>query len=500
MPSDEASKYRTLFEDNPRPMWVFEPGTRKFLEVNATALGLYEYSREEFHRLTLSDVQVPAAESGCGEAMGVCRHRTKSGRIIEVEMSVCRIQYGGVDAELAVIVDVTGRRLLEEQLRQAQKMETVGLLAGGIAHDFNNLLTIITGYTQLVLNRLPALDPNRDSAEEIMKASTRAAALTKQLLGFSRRKVPQPRQVDLNQLVRDVCTILRRLIGEDIDLKVALTSEPIAVHVDPNQIEQVIMNLAINARDALPKGGTLTLETRRVDVDGAYASRKMDVKPGPYVMLAVSDNGVGMDAATRNRAFEPFFTTKGEGKGTGLGLSTVYAVVRQSGGGVHIYSEPDHGTCVKIYLPRIDRPVFAEPERLPQELTRGSEAVLVVEDDEMVRKVVRDTLVRNGYTVIDAGNPTDAKRLADNYDGHIHLLITDVVMPKISGRQLAAQLRRKRPGLLVLFMSGYTDEAIENTGLLPGEVPFLGKPFSPRALAEKVREVLGGDNRIRQAV
>ena len=488
-------KFHLLFEEHPQPMWVFDPESRSIVEANAAAAALYGYSREEFRGLPLSSLQLDDAA-----APGVTRrHRTKSGRIIEVDSAAHGFPYGDRAVELVVLLDVTGRRQLEEQLRQAQKMEAVGMLAGGVAHDFNNLLTIIAGYSQLILNTLPASDPNRSSAEQIMKASDRAATLTGQLLAFSRRQVLQPRVLDLNRLTTSLTTMLRRLIGEDIDLRLDLRRDLGQVSADPGQIEQVLMNLVVNARDAMPQGGTLTIETANVQIDQTFKGRHMAVKPGAYTMLAVSDTGIGMDETTQTRLFEPFFTTKGSGRGTGLGLSTVFGIVKQSGGGVEVYSVPSQGTSIKVYLPRIDQPVTAEPADSYAPAARGTETILLVEDDEMVRTLVRETLARVGYKVLDAPDPVEARKISDAFRGRIHLLITDVVLPKVSGREFAAQISQKRPDIKIMYMSGYTDSAVVNSGILQKEVAFLQKPFTPGSLSEKVREVLEGCSRTRRA-
>ncbi|HLH19186.1 MAG TPA: ATP-binding protein [Bryobacteraceae bacterium] len=506
---ERDKRFRLLFEDHPQPMYVFDAESQELLEANAAASQLYGYSREEFRSKKLPDLDAgpPPGEDRVSAAGGtaatasvnVWRHRTSTGRVIELETAVHDIQYGGRKARLAVLLDITGRRYLEEQLRQAQKMEAVGMLAGGVAHDFNNLLTIITGYSQLILNNLDSRDPNRHSVEQIMKAGERAAALTKQLLAFSRRQVLQPRVLDLNKLVSSLSSMLQRLIGEDIDLRLVLPPDLGRVNADPGQIEQVLMNLVVNARDAMPKGGVLTVETSNVNLDTNYAKAHLAVRSGPYVMVAVSDTGYGMDEATKARLFEPFFTTKGTGKGTGLGLSTVFGIVKQSGGSVEVYSEPGRGTSVKVYLPRIDQPVTVEKREAARKAPRGTETVLLVEDDEMVRSLVRETLERDGYKILDAAGPLEAKRISEQHKEPIQLLITDVVMPKISGRDLARQLTERRPGMKVLYMSGYTDNAVVNSGILRKEVAFLQKPFTPNALTEKVREVLEGDNRTRKA-
>jgi len=488
-------------------MWVFDLEDQYFLEVNAAATALYGYSREEFRGMKLADFMGPedasrfVAELRMPGVPGtrIWHHRNNRGRVIDVETAVHEIQYGGRSAGLAVLMDVTGRRQLEEQLRQAQKMEAIGMLAGGVAHDFNNLLTIITGYSQLILNNLGSGDPNRHSAEQIMKAGERAASLTTQLLAFSRRQVLQPRVLELNKLVKSLSTMLQRLIGEDIDLKLELASDLGRVSADPGQLEQVLMNLVVNARDAMPKGGSLTFETRNVDLTESYATHHLNVKPGPHVLLAVSDTGHGMDQATRERLFEPFFTTKTPGKGTGLGLSTAFGIIKQSGGSVEVYSEPNRGTSVKVYLPRIVQPAALDPEELKKKVARGTENILLVEDDEMVRNLVRETLEREGYTLLDAAEPAEARRRAENFQGPIQLLITDVVMPRVNGRELAEQIMRRRPETKVLYMSGYTDNAIANNGLLERDVSFLQKPFTPAALTQKVREVLEGDDKTLQA-
>jgi signal transduction histidine kinase/ActR/RegA family two-component response regulator len=482
-------KFQLLFEEHPHPMWVFDPATQTVVEANNAAVTLFEYSREQFRGMPLQAIRT-----------GEQRYRTSSGRLIEVETASHAIDYGGRPSELVVLMDVTQRHLLEDQLRQAQKMEAVGMLAGGVAHDFNNLLTIITGYSQLILNNLSAEDPNRQSAEQIMKAGERAATLTRQLLAFSRRQVLQPKILDVNRLIGTLTSMLRRLIGEDVDLQLELREGLGQVNADPGQIEQVLMNLVVNARDAMPRGGTLTIETSNVNLDESYTRTHVTLKPGAYVMIAVSDTGTGMDENTKQHAFEPFFTTKAPGRGTGLGLSTVFGIVRQSGGGVDIYSALGKGTSAKVYLPRIDQPEIVEtPERRAKE-SKGTETILIAEDDEMVRSLVKETLLRQGYDVLDAAGPVEAQKIAETHRGAIHLLITDVVMPKINGRDLAARLSKRRPLMKVLYMSGYTDGAVVNNGILRKEVAFLQKPFTPAGLAQKVRDVLEEKNgKIRRA-
>jgi two-component system, cell cycle sensor histidine kinase and response regulator CckA len=385
----------------------------------------------------------------------------------------------------------TERKKLEGQLRQAQKMEAIGQLTGGIAHDFNNMLTVIVGYSDLMLQKLRADDPLRSEVEQVKEAGVRASLLTRQLLAFSRKQVLQPRVLDLNAILTNMDRMLQRLIGEDIGLVTVPEPGLWRVHADPGQIEQVIMNLAVNARDAMPQGGKLTIETANVQLDDAYAREHVFVKPGPYVMLAVSDTGCGMDAETQAHIFEPFFTTKEPGKGTGLGLSTVYGIVKQSEGYVWVYSEVGRGTAFKIYLPRVEAVAEAvEPSREAARTVRGSETILLVEDDNPVRKLIHSTLHAYGYTVLEAHHGKHAIQVCEQHAGPIHLMVTDVVMPEMRGRELAERLKPSHPTMKVLFMSGYTDRGIVHHGELVQGTAFLQKPFTPDALARKVREVL----------
>jgi len=382
-------------------------------------------------------------------------------------------------------------RSSEKQLWQSQKMEAVGRLAGGVAHDFNNLLTVIKGYTELILSDLGPSQPLYAEMVEVQKAADRAAGLTRQLLAFSRRQVLAPRVVSLNDLVEDTNKMLRRLLGEDIELCTRLGADLGSVTADPGQIEQVIMNLAVNARDAMPTGGKLTLETANVELDQAYSRRHAPIRPGLYVMLAITDTGCGMDTETLSHVFEPFFTTKEQGKGTGLGLSTVYGIVKQSGGYIWPYSEPGMGTTFKIYLPRVDQAA----EELPVQAQsasglKGSETILLVEDEEGVRGLTRQLLQRHGYTVLEAEHGRDALLLCERYSGPIHMLLSDVVLAQMSGRDLVQRLAPLRPKMKVLYMSGYSDEAIVHHGVLEPGTAFLQKPFTTEALMRKLREVL----------
>lgn len=401
-----------------------------------------------------------------------------------------RLESGGEAYCVSVGLDIRERKALEAQLQQAQKLEAVGQLAGGIAHDFNNLLTAITGYSDLLQRSGGLSGAQAEMLGEIHHAADRAAALTRQLLAFSRRQVLQPRVLDLNGVVQGLEKMLRRLIGEDVELAVALGAGLPAVRVDPGQIEQVILNLALNARDAMPRGGRLTLETRAVELDEAFATHHFEVTPGRYALLAVSDTGSGMTPEVRAHIFEPFFTTKPVGEGTGLGLAVVRGIVKQSGGSIDVYSEVGLGTTFKIYLPAVAEPAASAGPVEPDPPASGSETVLLVEDDEAVRSIATRALMASGYRVLAAGDAEAALALAAAHEGTIALLVTDVVMPGTGGSALAERLRAARPELKVLYVSGYMDDAVVRHGILRTEVDFLQKPFSVATLAAKVREVL----------
>jgi PAS domain S-box-containing protein len=423
-------------------------------------------------------------------AEGRFHHADGSWRIME-GVAVNRLTDRSVRAIIVNVRDLTDRRKLEVQLRQSQKMEAIGQLAGGVAHDFNNLLTAILGYCNLMLDDMPLDNPLRTDLEEIRSAGERAAALTRQLLAFSRRQMLQPQIVDINAIVRQLEKLLRRLLSADVELVTALAPVVPGIKVDPVSLEQLLMNLAVNARDAMPLGGRLTIETAVVDLDSDYATTHAGVISGRYVMLAVSDTGEGMDEATRSRIFEPFFTTREQGRGSGLGLATVYGLVKQSGGHIWVYSEPGHGTVFKVYLPQADAPKptsTADQEQRPASKA-GWETVLLVEDENAVRALAREVLRRHGYVVLEARHGVDALRVAERHHDDIHLMVTDVVMPHMGGRELAERLAAARPQMKVLFMSGYTDQAISDRHLTPGSA-FLQKPFTPEAFARKVRNVL----------
>jgi two-component system, cell cycle sensor histidine kinase and response regulator CckA len=424
---------------------------------------------------------------------------SKTGHLIPVQYTSTPIVLNGqITGAVLSTRDITERKEAEairqeseQKLLQSQKMEAIGRLAGGVAHDFNNLLTAIIGYNELMLMKLSRNDPLKHSAEEIKKASGRAAALTQQLLAFSRRQMLQTRVFDLNSIVSDIDPMLRRLIGEDIDFITIQGEDAGAVKADPGQIEQVIMNLVVNARDAMPNGGKLTLETARVELGEDLTDRSSPIIAGQYVMLAVSDNGTGIDEETRLHLFEPFFTTKEKGKGTGLGLSTVYGIVKQSSGHIRVYSEVGSGTTFKVYLPRVNRSLYdLEHDAVELDLPSGVETILLVEDEAVVRTLVREILESYSYQVIEAQNSTEALDICENYKEPIDLLVTDIVMPQMSGPELVKRSTSLRPEMKVLYMSGYTENAIVHHGILTEEIPFLQKPFTPDSLASKVREVL----------
>jgi PAS domain S-box-containing protein len=418
-------------------------------------------------------------------------HRKDGSRVYVIESVVGVFDAGGELVEIqGHLVDDTERRSAQEQLRLAQRMESVGRLAGGIAHDFNNVLTVIMGSAEMIRRRVAADHPAFRSAEDIRKAAGRAASLTRQLLAYSRQQVLQPRVLDLGAVVAEMEGMLRQLLGAGIEIVTARTAATTRVKADLGQLQQVLLNLVINARDAMPRGGTITIEIGETELDESYTiGRGWAFKPGRYVQLAVTDTGCGMDAATRARVFDPFFTTKGAGKGTGLGLATVYGIVKQSGGHIDIESEPGRGATFRIYLPSVAE-ALSPPGPVAETPGRGTETVLVVEDEELVRKVIGETLSAAGYAVLEAGSAGEAMALTARHGGRIDLLITDLVMPGHSGQELVARMCELRPGMAVLCVSGYADQAVVQTGHLGTETPFLQKPFTPDALLRKVREIL----------
>jgi two-component system cell cycle sensor histidine kinase/response regulator CckA len=500
---ETEAKYRSIFENAVEGIFQSTPAGR-YVAANPAMARILGYSSPEefiaertfFHADNYVNSDTRDALTTLFAEQGLvtgfeCEVYRKDGSKISMVQNVRAIydEQGKLLHYEGSIEDVTESRLLESQLRQSQKLEAVGMLAGGIAHDFNNLLTVIGGYTDLSLARLEENDPLCRNLNEILKAADRAAVLTRQLLAFSRKQVLMPRVLDLNSVVSEMEKLLRRLIGENIEFR-AIPGEQLGnVTADPGQIEQVIMNLAINSRDAMPAGGKLLIETANVFLDEEHAKRHVTVSAGNHVMLAVSDTGSGMDSETQARIFEPFFTTKEQGKGTGLGLAMVYGIVKQSGGSIWVYSEVGRGTTFKIYLPRVDGKAEFEAPCSKREIITGNETILLAEDEEMVRQLAQELLIANGYKVLPAPNGAAAFAIYEKHEGPVDLLLTDVVMPEMSGLQLAAQLKERRPDLKVLFMSGYTDNAIVHQGLMEGE-NFIQKPFSPLTLAERVRNVL----------
>ncbi|MDB4975626.1 MAG: sensory box histidine kinase/response regulator [Myxococcaceae bacterium] len=515
------ARYRTHFEAAPEAIFTIDVDRVEMLETNQNAERLLGYTREELNRVGFDAIHPRLQPGGESSLALLARYLQRAlggelvifewtylhatGQAIPCEVRLIRQPGAGRLVRLSVL-DISERKRAEaareqleqtlketeRQLRQSQKMEAIGRLAGGVAHDFNNLLFVILGHGSMLLDELPHHDTRRAPLDQIVAASERAAKLTAQLLAFSRQQVLSARALDLNHTIEQLAEMLRRLIGEDIELTLKLGATR-NVHADPSQMEQVVMNLAVNARDAMPSGGKLVIECSDVELDESYARSQLDVLPGSYVMLSVSDSGCGMNAMVRERIFEPFFTTKELGKGTGLGLSTVFGIVRQSGGNVSVSSEPGKGTTFKVYLPRGDDCADGPDQapRLPQ-LLGGSEVVLLAEDDESVRQLARVILSKHGYHVLEASTPGDALLICEQFAGSIDLLLTDVVMPRMSGRELAERLSGMRPEMKLLFMSGYTDDAVVHHGVLTSGMAFVQKPLLPDRLLAKIRQVLDG--------
>ena len=499
--------YQLLFEGSPVPMLFTDLETGTILEVNQAAVNTYGYSRVEFVQLTWRDIYVPKPEDDAVQLsqesrtggdvvrVGPFTERTKDGRLIEVLVTSFRVEYGGRPARFSLVEDVTDK----VQFQQAQRLESLGQLAGGVAHDFNNLLGVVLNFALFLKETLAAaaaeLDGERwqsalKDSERIIRAAESATRLTHQLLAFARREVVRPRALSVNSVVVELEPLLRRTLGEHIEFVTSLSPMLRPIMIDPGQLEQVITNLSVNARDAMPSGGVLTVETDNVDVDDAYAEGRPGLKAGPYVMLRVTDTGQGMDKATLQRAFEPFFTTKPKGQGTGLGLATVHGIVNQAGGYVALHSELGLGTRVDALFPATDEaplPIELKPKAKPESAT---ETILVVEDDADLREVVVRILTRNGYAVISAVSGPDAIAEAARHEGHIDLLLTDVVMPRMNGKELAQRIGASRPGLKVLFMSGYAQPMLDSSGTLEPGVVLLEKPFTEPTLLLLVRRVL----------
>ncbi len=495
-------QYRLLFEFNPHPMWVYIPETEKIVAVNRAAVERYGYSEQEFLQMSMKDLTPPEERNALAlddnelrrkglEMYGeLWRHQRRDGSILDVEITSQPIPFRGREARLVLAHDVTDSLKLEQRLRQAQRMEAIGRLAGGVAHDFNNLLMVISSYAQLAQSELD--DPKRvaKSLEQVLVAVDRAAQLTKQLLAFSRKQPQELRALDVDAVLGEFGKMLPALLGADIELRIEPDSGNARIYADRSQFEQVVMNLVVNARDAMPEGGRLTIETSRRYLDESYFREKnLELHPGDYIMLAVTDTGTGMDAATRARVFEPFFTTKAVGKGTGLGLATVYGIAKQNNGYVWVYSEPGKGTTFKVYFPlsRSEAEVASEVPVVEGDL-RGNETILLVEDEDALRDVATEFLQTKGYQVLSANNAAEALRLCAD-EPEIDLLVTDLVMPGISGRELAHRVVEKRPATHIVFMSGFT----ENSHLvdeLKFPAQFLQKPFSLSTLASTIRRAL----------
>jgi two-component system cell cycle sensor histidine kinase/response regulator CckA len=493
---ESEERYRSLFESAPDGILVADSeGT--YVDVNPSGLAMLGYSRDELIGMKSADILAPKEFSRVDSALteikqGVeHRHewqfRRKDGSVFDADVQATAMADGRI---LALVRDASERKRMEEQLRQSQKMEAVGRLAGGVAHDFNNELGVILGYTELLMRH--AGEAQRGKLEQILKATQRATGLTRQLLAFSRKQIVDQKVLDPNALLSDLQKMLGRLIGEDVDLAIVPGADLGQVKADPGQLEQVVMNLCLNARDAMPDGGLLRIETANVELDAGHAAEHEPIVAGRYVMLAVSDNGCGIEKEILSKIFEPFFSTKAPGKGTGLGLATVYGIVKQAGGYVWVYSELGQGTTFKIYLPRIDEPAAA-PEVQPAPMpSKGWETILLVEDEGSLRAIAREILEEHGYRVIEAAGADEAIGIASRHPEPIHLLVTDVVMPGMNGRALFESLVAARPELRVLYMSGYTDDVIAHRGVFESGTLLLAKPFTALALLGRVRAALGG--------
>src|SRR5688572_4453051 len=498
--------FALLFAQNPLPMYLFDAESLLFLEVNDAAIDLYGYSREEFRAMRLTEIHSAddvnrllddrSTDRRPFRRAGIWRHRRKDDSIIEVEIHSRMLEFDGRLAVLVVMHDLSEQRRLEHQLLHAQKMEAVGRLAGGIAHDFNNLLTAVLGYSDLLLANPELPPPAAADALEIRQAATSAVELTRQLLAFGRKQLIQPTALNVTAALERLDRLLQRVIGDNVRLAMRLDPDVEHVRLDPGQFEQIVVNLAVNATDAMPRGGTLTVETSTQRLDDAYASQHLSVVPGEYVMVAVSDTGEGIDANVLPHIFEPFFTTKPAGKGTGLGLATVYGIVKQNAGHIWVYSEPGHGSTFKIYLPALESTEDARTVACDLTAPGGTETILVVEDDDRLRRLAERTLNRFGYTVLAAATGFEALRLAAWHERAIDLVFTDVVLPDFTGPAVASKICDLRPEIKVLFSSGYTEGAIAHHGVLDAGVEYLPSPL--RLTASPARFVTSSIGRHRQ--
>jgi PAS domain S-box-containing protein len=500
---DADRRYRLLFDANPQPMWVFDVDSLAFLAVNDAAIRHYGYTREEFLAMTVVDLRPeddlavagPGLERSHREEAAFARHQRKDGAVVDMEIISHPLEVDGRRARLVLATDISDRTRAraalhqqEEQLRQAQRLDAVGRLASGVAHDFNNLLTTIRGFSDMLLRDLPPGDRSRTDVEQIRKAADRGALLTGQLLTFGQREAPEVRVFRVNQVVGAMESLLRRLLSADVKLVLRLGPEAAAVRMDPGHLEQLLVNLVLNARDAMPEGGTLTIETLERQI--GRGARARHVRPGPYVVLAVRDTGTGMDTEALRHLFEPFQGASAQQRRAGLGLSIVHGIVRQNGGVVRVSSEPGHGTTVKVYLPRVE---LEDVPVEPAAALRGAETVLVAEDEDGVRELLRKVLGDHGHAVLEARHGRDALLVAERYERPIDLLIADVVMPELGGGELVERLIERRPNLKVLYISGYTNDEVVRRGIRRTEAHFLQKPFTAQELMRKVRKVLDGE-------
>ena len=500
-----ATRLAQLLDETTDQIGAFDADTLACVLANRRTLTALGYSFDELSRRTLTDLapsldpadlrtRLDHLRAGVSPSLTLeTEYQRRDGSRYPVRLQVSYVALAPPPVFVVIAADMTTQRALEEQLARAQRVEAIGRLAGGIAHDFNNLLTVISGSAELALEVLPDGAAGRDEIVQIREAGERAARLTSQLLAFSRRQIVKPVPWQLNTVVQEMTSMLRRLIGEHIELRMDLAADLGIVRADRGQLEQLLANLFVNARDAMPDGGRLSIETANVELDQAYAQAHLAVTPGPHVMIAVTDTGEGLSAEARSHLFEPFFTTKPKGRGTGLGLATVYGIVKQSGGNIWVYSEPGQGTTFKVYLPRVfeemRETVAAEPATRVDHARQG-ETVLLVEDEREVRRLAARILSERGYQVLAAEDGSEALRVARDHAGEIQLLLTDVVMPGLSGRALAERLKVNRPRLKTLYMSGFTDNAIVHHGVLDRDVAFLQKPFTPQSLAAAVRAAL----------
>jgi PAS domain S-box-containing protein len=498
-------KFAKAFHSSPASMGISSPETGRLIDVNKSFLELFGFQRNEVIGHTASELGIWADPAEREQVIAMLRQqgtvhnlktrlRNRAGKILDASISAEIVSFGGEECLLVVTLDVTQQRRLEDQLRQAQKMEAIGNLAGGVAHDFNNLLNIISGYTELMLYQLPTDTPLHAHAQNIRGASDKAASLTRQLLAFSRKQMVSLKVLELDSVLREAGELLPRLIAEDIELSIRSAPEA-RVRIDPVQIQQIIFNLAVNARDAMPTGGHLIIETRCLELNGDFSIQQLPCPAGRYVLLSVCDTGVGIPEDMQPHIFEPFFTSKEQGKGTGLGLATVYGIVQQAGGGISVHSEPGAGTTFKIYLPSVEEPLEPAVPEYSEESLRGTETILLVEDQTELRSLMSVFLENQGYTVIQASRPSEALELIGERKQEIDLLLTDVVMPGMHGPELAQRVRRLYPQIKILFVSGYAPDRFDNK--LHGDFALLQKPIGLKALSQKLREALTSDGSVK---